>query len=483
MENVELLIQQLIAQEHETEWLEFKVENCTPDMIGEDISALANGASYCERPCAYMIWGVDDTTHDIVGTSFDYERTRIGGQELQGWLRRMLSPNASFTFQKVMIAEKALVLLVIYKAISHPVSFKKVEHIRVGSYTKKLNEFPAMASKLWANIHEIKFETLIAKSDLSAEEALRMLNYTAYFDLTEQPQPTTQEGLLECMMREDIIHKLDNNLYAISNMGALLFAKQLSDFPRIARKAIRVVQYKGNNKIEMLKEYSGTKGYAVGFEGLISFIEAILPSQEIIDGALRRTIASYPTLAIREVVANALIHQDFSISGAGPVVEIFEKRIEITNPGVPLVDVQRIVDTPPKSRNESIASFMRRLHICEELGTGWDKIVSTCEAQLLPAPKINLYGESTQVTLFAEIPFNNIVQEDKLWACYLHACIHYISGGESITNASVRARFGLADSASASVSRLIRDAVREKLIKPLDPHTAPRYMRYVPYWA
>ena len=125
---------------------------------------------------------------------------------------------------------------------------------------------------------------------------------------------------------------------------------------------------------------------------------------------------------------------------------------------------------------------MRRLRICEELGTGWDKIVLSCELFQLPAPKIDLYEESMRVTLFEKVPFSNISAEDKLWACYLHACIKHVQG-EYLTNSSLRERFGVKESSAASISRIIKEAVVKKLIKPLDPDTAPRYMKYIPVWA
>lgn len=153
-----------------------------------------------------------------------------------------------------------------------------------------------------------------------------------------------------------------------------------------------------------------------------------------------------------------MIHQDFSVTGTGPVVEIFERRIEITNPGTPLVDVWRIIDNPPKSRNEKLAELMRRLGMCEELGTGWDKIVINAELAQLPAPRIDLYADSTRVTLFSKIPFSSISLEEKLWACYLHACIKQVQG-EQLTNSSLRNRFGVEDSSAASISRLIRAAL------------------------
>lgn len=177
-----------------------------------------------------------------------------------------------------------------------------------------------------------------------------------------------------------------------------------------------------------------------------------------------------------------MVHQDFSVSGAGPTIEIFPDRMEITNPGIPLVDIQRIIDNPPKSRNEKLASLMRQLNICEELGTGWDKIIIACELMQLPAPKIELFEGSTRVTIFAEKLFSNLSMDDKLWSCYLHACIMQVQG-EYLTNKSLRNRFGLKESASASISRLIKEAVEKNFIKPLDSGTAPRYMKYIPYWA
>lgn len=101
---------------------------------------------------------------------------------------------------------------------------------------------------------------------------------------------------------------------------------------------------------------------------------------------------------------------------------------------------------------------------------------------VLPAPRIDLYEENTKVTLYAEMPFSSLSAEDKLWACYLHACVKQVEN-EQLTNTSLRERFGLKSSSSGSVSRLIKEAVNMKLIKPLDPETAPRYMRYIPYWA
>ena len=482
MENLDKLVNRLRQYPNETQWLEFKHNNYTPEMIGQDISALANGAAMQEKNCAYMLWGIDDTTHEIVGTEYDLQTLKKGNQEFENWLRSLLSRNAEFEFHTVEMDNKKVGVLIIYRAVNQTVMFEKTDYIRVGSYTKKLNEYPALQAKLWDKIRNSKFEERYAKSDLDIDSALRFLDYSSYFDINHIPQPSDNKGIAHYMLEEGIVEEQDNGLYAITNMGAILFSKHLSDFPRISRKAIRVVQYEGNNKMSTLKDLTGDKGYVLGFEGLIQFIEALIPTQEVINGALREKRSAYPIIAIREAVANALIHQDFAITGTGPVVEIFENRIEITNSGTPLVDVWRIIDNPPKSRNEKLAALMRRLRMCEELGTGWDKIAISCEVFQLPAPKIEVFDDSTRVTLYSEMPFSNLAPEDKLRACYLHACIKFIQG-EQVTNSSLRERFGLKTSSSGSVSRLIKDAVEKNLIKPLDPTTAPRYMKYIPIWA
>ncbi len=482
VENLEKLVLELCKLPNETQWVEFKRDNYDPKMIGQDISALANSAALQDRSCAYMLWGIDDKSHSIVGTKKDLQSLKKGNQEIESWLRNLLSKNADFEFHSVLVNDKNIGVLVVYKAEHAPVTFEKTEYIRIGSYTKRLNEYPAVQVQLWDKIRNEKFEEQYALIDLTEENAVRKLDYSVYFDRKNIPIPSDMKGIAHYMLEEGVLVKQDNGLFAITNLGATAFAKDFHDFPKVYRKALRVVKYEGKSKLVLLKEETRTKGYAVDFENTIKFIEALLPScEEIVDG-IRKSHTAFPSIAIREILANALIHQDFSISGAGPLVEIFDNRIEVTNPGVPLVDVKRIIDNPPRSRNEKLANLLRCLRICEELGTGWDKIIIACELYNLPAPIIDVYEESTKVTLFSHKSFTDLSIEDKLWACYLHCCIKYVQG-EQLSNKSLRGRFGLSDSSIASISRLISLAVNKHLIKPADPTTAPRYMKYIPYWA
>ena len=226
-------------------------------------------------------------------------------------------------------------------------------------------------------------------------------------------------------------------------------------------------------------------GYAVEFEAAVDMVMALTPAHEEIIGAVRHPTTAYPESAVREILANALIHQNLTLTGVGPVVEVFSDRIDFTNPGTSLVDLMRLVDNPPKSRNQRLASLMRRFRFCEELGTGWDKIIASCEASYLPAPAAVEYdaaGVSMRVSLMSYVPYRSMDMRDRIMACYWHACICFTNGGV-MTNQSLRARFGEEGPSQSTVSKLISATVEAGLIKPVDPDTAPRYMRYVPSWA
>lgn len=476
------LVHELCALPRETEWVEFKTNDTEPRQIGEQISALANAAALVGKAFAYMAWGVRDEDHAVVGTSFNPSATQIGNEELENWLLRLLEPKIDFRFFTVTVDGHAMVLLEIARNTRHPVRFNGQEYIRVGSYKKKLKDFPEKERALWRIFDQTPFEDGIATEHVSSNEVLRLLDYPSYFDLLERPLPANREGILAALADDRLIRHGEAVGWDITNLGAILFAKRLDNFHSLRRKAVRAIQYRGNGRTETLKEQSGTKGYACGFEGLIGYINGLLPANEVIEQALRKNVPMFPELAVRELVANALIHQDFFVTGAGPMVEIFDDRIEITNPGEPLVDTQRFVDTPPKSRNEALASLMRRFRICEERGSGIDKVVFQVELYQLPAPLFEKPDGFTRSILFAHKPLSEMNRTDRIRACYLHACLRYVTR-QPMTNTSVRERFGIVSGNKATASRLIREALDAGTIRLESKDVADKLRAYVPFWA
>ncbi len=266
------------------------------------------------------------------------------------------------------------------------------------------------------------------------------------------------------------------------NLGALLFAKDLKDFTTVAPKGPRVVGYAGKNKLKMRIDRFGSRGYVYGFENLIDFINAQLPPNIIIGKAFREEYKMFPDIAVRELVANALIHQDFNEDGMFVTVEIYADRMEISNPGVPPIATDRLIDAD-KSRNESLADLMRRLRICERAGSGIDKVIVAVEAWQLPAPDFRTGEREFSVVLFSHTEFDEMSRNDKIRACFQHCVLKYVMN-EKMTNQSLRERFNLSEAKSHLVSRVIRETVDAGHIKLDDPEsTSRRYSRYIPYWA
>jgi len=476
------LLRELCKLPQETEWVEFKVNNADPQEIGEYLSALANAAAFNGKAFAYLVWGVEDQTHRIAGTEFSPAVAKKGNEPLETWLLRLLTPKIHFRFHEVTLEGLRVVLLEIGRAFRHPVRFQSEEFIRIGAVKKPLKEAPDRERALWRIFDQIPFEDLTAVERISADEVLRLLDYPAYFDLLELPLPANRDGIFRALADDDLIRPCEAGGWNITHLGAILFAKRLEEFRALRRKALRVIQYRGAGRTETIREQVIGKGYANDFEGLIDSVNGLLPSTEVIGPALRRTVSKFPPLAIRELIANALIHQDFFVTGAGPMVEIFDDRIEVTNPGEPLVDTQRCVDTPPKSRNEALASLMRRFRFCEERGSGIDKVVAQIELFQLPAPLFETPEGFTRAVLFARRALKDMEKPDRIRACYLHACLRYVTRQE-MTNTSLRARFGVEVQNRSTVSRLIREAVEAGAIVPADPAAAPKLMRYLPFWA
>jgi len=477
------LLNELRALPRETEWVEFKHNNEDPQEIGEYISALSNSAALIGKACAYLVWGIEAGTHKVVGTLFSPATKKKGGEELESWLLQLLSPKINFSFHELTTEKGKVVILEIDRAFRHPVRFQGAEYIRVGSYKKPLKEFPEKERELWRIFDAKSFEELPAVEKAAPDEVVKLLDYPAYFELIGQPLPDNKQGILGRLAADCLVAKTDAASYNITNLGAILFAKKLDDFKKLKRKAVRVIVYKDVTRLETVKEQVGGRGYASGFTGLIDLINGLIPRNEVVGKALRREVPMYPEIAVRELVANALIHQDLFAVGTGPMIEIFSDRMEVTSPGTPLVKTERFLDSPPKSRNEALASLMRRIGVCEERGSGVDKVVSQTEFYQLPAPLFEVVEGHTKATLFSHRTLSKMERADRVRATYLHACLKYVQR-EYLTNSSLRERFAIEKKNSAMVSRIIKDAVEEKAIKPVEAESeSRRHAKYAPFWA
>ena len=473
-------VHELTALSEETEWVEFKHNNANPHEIGEYVSALSNSASLLGKTCAYILWGIEDKTHRIIGTTFYPFREKVGNENLENWLLTQLKPRIDVRIHEGEVNGQTVVLFEIQSAPNRPVRFNGVEYIRIGSYKKKLHDHPEKERELWRVFERTSFEKGVAMEGVTSDEVLSLLDYPNYFQLMEQPLPDNRSAILERLASEKMISSAGVGRYNITNVGAILFAQNLMNFERLSRKALRVIVYRGDNRVETIKEQMGGKGFGIGFKGAITYINDQLPQNEQIGQALREEVRMFPEIAVRELVANALIHQDFNITGAGPMVEIFTDRMEISNPGLPLIDTLRFIDEPPCSRNEALASIMRRMKICEERGSGIDKVIFNVELFQLPAPDFRVNDSSTVAVLYGPRKFAQMDRKERIRACYQHACLLYVSN-KRMSNMTLRKRLGIDKSSYPLASRIISDAIDAGLIKL---HSGTRRDAcYVPFWA
>lgn len=321
-----------------------------------------------------------------------------------------------------------------------------------------------------------------ALQGLGPDAVVALLDTQGFFDLLRQPYPTHRDGVLAKLAGERLVEQATDG-WRISRLGALLLAKHLADFPsEVARKAPRVVIYEGMNKLQPREDMTVQAGYAVGFNALVGFVHSAAPQNRFIEQAVREEAKMFPKQALRELIANALVHQDFGVTGASVMIEMYDDRVECSNPGVPPISVNRFIDEY-RSRNERLADLMRRLGICEERGSGVDKVVSAAEVYQLPAPDFRVGELRTTAVLFAHQEFADMSKNDRVRACYQHCCLQYVSN-RLMSNQSLRERFRLGETKAATVSQVIAATRDAGLIKVDDSEsTSTRYARYLPFWA
>jgi predicted HTH transcriptional regulator len=477
-----VLINELLEDSSESNCVEFKVNNEDPEMIGKLCSGLSNIARIETKDFAYIIWGIENETLNIVGTTFDPEAKKKGNQVFAMWLSQMLSPRITFSFRKVNHPNGKLILLEIPSSHTTPVEFNKTAYLRIGSATPRLSDYPEHYQKLIDSLRSYNWEKAIAKSFITGDDVLNLIDYPSYFKLTAQNLPNNKKGIFENLEADNLITKDVGGHWNITNLGAILFAENLEKFDTsLSRKGIRFVAYDGNNRAATVKQrIDGIKGYAQAFAGVVTYINNLLPVNERIGSTQRKTQLVFPEIAIRETIANALIHQDMTVSGTGPLIELFDSRLEITNPGKSLVQTDRMIDLPPRSRNEALASLMRRMKMCEEQGTGLDKVVLSIEMNQLPPPKFQEMSDSMRVILFAPRTFADMTVSERIRACYQHSIMRYLDG-KKMKNSTLCKRFGIEKKNAAQASIVIKKSLESGLIKAADPEH-PR-SGYEPSWA
>lgn len=492
MNSTELL--ELIKHDNESETVEYKTGLRDAKTIGQYISALGNSALAANVSKAYLIWGVEDITKKIVGTNFDpyLEKAVVENKkgkstrsniELTFYLNKFIDPKLNLIWDICDIDGKKLVCLTIdVSHINQPLKFMGIDYIRVGSSNQKLNLFPEKERRIWESFESSKFELEFAKTGLTFKELANYLDLDFYVHNINEVI-NNDLALKISLIQNNIIAQVGEDLFNITNLGAYTLAKDLHQFALLQDRSILITRYQGNLKLDNASyNESENAGIIVSFDKILKDIMDHIPYQENYDEGTRKDIYKFPKIAIRELLANALVHQDFTISGMRPMVEIFDNRVVFSNPGIPLIEPLRFLDVPPRSRNPELANILGKFHITESRGTGIDKVVYSLEKARMPAIEILSKGTTaTQVTIRERKEFKKLSTTEKNEAIYWDASLKYVNDLK-ISNASIRETFDLSSKESSTVSKAITSCIAAKLIKPYDNNASKRFMEYVPYW-
>ena len=216
-----------------------------------------------------------------------------------------------------------------------------------------MKEFPTIERSIWTSPKPVhfQFESAIAAHNLTFDRLFDLIDVPGFFERIDSPLPKDENQILQVLADSELIKVADSSNWNITNAGAILLATRLQDFQTLRHKAARLIRYQGNNRVETELKQTLSKGYANGFEELMNLVTDSLSKVKGPGKGSGKKKSVWPKLALRELIANSLIHQDYSTPDPGPLIEVFDDRIEVVNSGIPLANSQRLVNSPPKTRN------------------------------------------------------------------------------------------------------------------------------------
>ena len=472
------LLEKSLNPPHELNELDWKIA-LSEDKKGltKHLSAFANQAGG-----GFFVFGIDNKglCKGIASRESEMIIGRLGSLS-----RESLEPAVQIDHHFHEKDGKSLLLIYIKESKVKPVHLrgKGIEdsYIRTGCATRKMDKVE-LAESIISSKNE-RYEEQAAYSANSPEEVLLLLDYGALFERLSVPVPTSTEKIINELEKEKLI-KITGEQIVITNLGVLLLAKDIRKFSGLERKGVRTIIYKDTSRINAVRDVVEKRGYAAAFEDMLEYTMNNLPSSEVIKDAIRKEVKIYPKITVREIIANAIIHQDLHNNHLNPKVEIFTDRIEISNPGmlVPNLSIDRIIDHA-EPKNELLARIMHRLGFCEDRGSGIDRALDAVEIYNLPPLKFEELSNSFKVIVYSPKKYLQMSQDERVRACYQHCVLKYLSN-EKMTNKTFRERLNVAETNYSLVSKIIKQTVAEGKIKPGNPsNKSTKYVYYIPGWA
>jgi ATP-dependent DNA helicase RecG len=397
------LLDRLRGLPRETEWLEFKHNNADPQEIGEYLSALANEAALLNQPRGYLIFGVDDASHAVVGTRFDpYTAKAKGNQDLLPWLAAHLQPNPGIEPHCLDHPDGRVALLAVGPARGRPVEFQGQGYCRAGTSKTKLANHPEKARRLW--VQGVDWSAIVCEGASLAD-----LDPAAITKAREQFQIKHPNQAQELTSWDDRTFLNKARLLrqgAITHTALLLLGRPEST--TLLSPAVAKVSWilKDADNRELDYAHIGPPFLLAGdqlLQHLRNLTVRTLPSGTLFP----QELSQYDPWVLREALHNAIAHQDYGRHGRITVVE-FPDRVLITNVGDFLPgNVQTVIhqDAPQELyRNRMLVDAMVELNLIDTQGGGIKRMFETQRRRSFPLPDYDLSTpERVQVAISGRI--------------------------------------------------------------------------------
>jgi len=384
-QDLEYLLDKLVSLPKETEWVEFKSGGgrVSPEQIGEYISAMSNGATISNQPFGYLVWGIEDVTHRIIGTSFHFNNKKKGNQDLELWIRNLFSPKINFEIFEFFYQHNNVVLLRIPAARGEPTFFKKIPYIRIGSNKTDLRNYPDYLRIIYNSLE-----------DWSAV----IINKASIDDLDPEAVKIAREKFKEKHNQAGYYKEIDswdNRTFLdkakitikgqITRTALILLGKEESShylLPSIAE-----ITWKLETE-EKAYEHFGLP-FLTSTTNVLNKIRnyeyKFFPSNQL----LATTVTKYDTRTILEALHNCIAHQDYTLNSRIIVTEKSDKLI-FTNAGNFFEgnpeDYIEGDKTPEKYRNPWLAHAMVNLGMIDRLGYGIYTMYVSQRNRFFPLP-------------------------------------------------------------------------------------------------
>ncbi|BAK47568.1 predicted transcriptional regulator containing an HTH domain [Clostridium sp. SY8519] len=357
--DIKSIVLELCSYKDEQEWFEFKENWFQPETLGEYVSALSNAAAFHYRNNAFFVWGINNDTHEIVGTDFN-QYGEYNKEPYQNYLARNLSPSINFSFEESFIDDKRVVVLVIPAAKEIPTAFREKRYIRIGSSKVNLRDYPKREIQLFKLLdgREETIETIPSKY-----QELTFSKLFGYYG---------SKGIV--LSKETFV----KNLGLKNSEGEYnLLAQLLSDDSHIP---LRVSIFDGETKASPLfsvREF-GNNCLLYSLDELLRYGDVLNLIQADERGRVveRKEIPLFDNDAFREAIINAVLHNKW-VEGNEPMISVFSNRIEILSRGsIPSAQTMEgffLGESVPV--NEKLSEIFLQLHISEKSGRGVPKIV------------------------------------------------------------------------------------------------------------